>query len=226
MPKQKRKDPLIEALKNKEPYTVTMADGGDFASMRAILKHGQTLTFSPIEDFRRVHVGDIVIVAWRGGNYMMHLVGDIRDDQYLIVNSLGKENGWVRGDAILGHVTEIIDPEPRPDIPDMLTRLDAAYHHLVKRYNPVQEDKERLYAVVADMRWYAAQIGSDRWAEQPQLNYWSFEQNLWHITRQVESAVTAAACKSIRYYINHGKEHVGKVAEILTLFAGELNESA
>lgn len=221
MPKQKRKDPLVEALKNKKPYTVTMADGGDLASMRAVLKHGQTLVFSPVEDFRHVQVGDIVIVKWRGGSYIMHLVGEIHDDQYLIVNSLGKENGWVGGDAILGRVTKIIDPEPRPSVPDMITQLDAAYQHLVNRDDPTQEDRERLFSIAADMRWYAAQIGSDRWNTQPRLNLWSFEQHLWHITRQVKNAADAEERKSFRTFINHGKEHVGKIAEVLALFEYE-----
>lgn len=218
MPKQKRKDPLIEALKNKEPYTVTMADGGDFASMREVLKHGQTLTFSPVEDFNQIQAGDIVIVRWRGGNYLMHLVGEIRDDQFLIVNSLGKENGWVSGDAILGRVTKVVEPEPRPTVPNMLVQLESAYGQLIVQDEPEKEDVDRLESVVADMRWYAAVIGSDRWHRQPRLNRWSFEQHLWHVAREAKNAAGAEERESIRYFINHGKEHVGKIAEGLALF--------
>lgn len=48
MTKRKRPDPLVEALKNKRPYIATFADGGNFASMRAAIKHGEILTFSPV----------------------------------------------------------------------------------------------------------------------------------------------------------------------------------
>jgi hypothetical protein len=127
MAKRKSPDPLIEALENGQTYTITMADGGDLASMRAVLKHGQTLTFAPVQDYGRVQVDDIVIVKWRGGGYIMHLVGERQGDRFLIINSLGKENGWTHGRDILGRVTEIIDPEPQPPVPQMLAELEEAY---------------------------------------------------------------------------------------------------
>jgi len=225
VPKQKRKDPLIEALKNNQSYIWTIPDGGNLASMRAVLKHGQSLTFSPVEDSRQVQVGDIVVVKWRGGGYIMHLVGEIRDDQYLIINSLGKENGWVGGEDILGRVTQIIDPEPRPTVPDMLAQLENAYHHFVKYDEPAVDDQEILLSIAADMRWYAAQIGSEMWAKLPDLNRWSFEQHLWHILRQAKNAIDAEERKSMRTLINHGKEHIGKIAEAMALFAGDYSET-
>ncbi len=39
------KDPLLVALKEGKSYTWTAPDGGDFASMRKAIKHGQTLTW-------------------------------------------------------------------------------------------------------------------------------------------------------------------------------------
>jgi hypothetical protein len=56
---------------------------------------------------------------------MPHLVQEIQGDQFLIANSLGKINGWISGSDILGRVTQIVDPEPRPSIPAMLTLLEA-----------------------------------------------------------------------------------------------------
>ncbi len=222
MAKQQQKgDPLIEALINHQPCTIKMADGGNLASMREVLKHGQTLTFSPVNDYREVQVNDIVIVKWHGGNHIMHLVGEINGDQFLIVNSLGKVNGWVKGDAILGRVTESIEPEPQPEVPEMIKQLDAAYRKLIEREKPAEADAQRLYSIVEDMRWYAAVLGVERWEELPKLNKWSFTQHLWHLTQQAKNTAAIESFQSIHHLIHHGKEHVGRVAENSALFEGE-----
>ena len=109
------KDPLLVALQEGKSYTWTAPDGGNFASMRKAIKHGQTLTMSPVADLHEVQVGDIVLVKWHAGT-LFHMVGAIQGDRFLIVNSLGKENGWVDGKDILGRVTNIVDPEPRPEV--------------------------------------------------------------------------------------------------------------
>jgi hypothetical protein len=220
MAKQKS-DPLTEALIDNQSYTITMADGGDFASMRAVLKHGQTLTFSPVNDYREVQANDIVIVKWRGGNHMMHIVGEIKGDQFLIVNSLGKVNGWVQGDDILGRVTESIEPEPRPDVPDMLIQLENAYQKLNGHEKQVEVDAQRLYSIAEDMRWYAAVLGPERWDRLPQLNRWSFVQHLWHLTKQAEAVANSEAYQSVHHLIHHGKEHVGQIAEAFSLYEQE-----
>lgn len=220
MAKQKG-DPLIEALINNQSYTIRMADGGDFASMRAVLKHGQTLTFSPVNDYREVQVNDIVIVKWRGENYIMHIVGEIKGDQFLIVNSLGKVNGWVQGNDILGRVTESIEPDPRPDVPEMLVQLETAYQELNSHEKKVEADAQRLYSIAEDMRWYAAVLGSECWDRLPRLNKWSFVQHLWHLTKQAEDAAISEAYQSVHHLIHHGKEHVGQIAEAFSLFDRE-----
>jgi len=115
----KHRDPLLEALKEGRSYTWTVPDGGDLASMREAIKHGQTLTMSPVVNPSEIQVGDLVLVKWHRGN-IFHLVGEIQGDQFPIVNSLGKINGWVSGKDILGRITSIIDPEPRPSVPVML----------------------------------------------------------------------------------------------------------
>jgi hypothetical protein len=169
----KRKDPLLQALKAGKSFTWTIPDGGDLASMRKAVKHGQTLTMSPVQHPAEIQARDIVYVKWHKG-YLFHLVGQIKDDSYLIVNSLGKENGWVKAEDILGRVTQLIEPEPRPDVPLMLERLRHAYDTLLQIENVGEEDSKRLKAIVDDLSWYAERIGSDRWYKMPKSNIWSY----------------------------------------------------
>jgi hypothetical protein len=211
-----RKDPLLEALKAGKSYTWTVPDGGNLASMRKAIKHGQTLTISPIGDPKEIQVGDFVLVKWHQSD-IFHVVGDIQSDRYLIVNSLGKENGWVSAEDILGRVTKIVEPEPRPTVPVMLDRLEAAYDSILKAGQPVGDDKQRLLSIIDDLYWYADRIGAARWYEMPRDNKWSFEQNLWRLTRQAERGV-APVPDRIRYFIDCGKECVGLVSEIYALF--------
>jgi hypothetical protein len=211
MPKRKRKDPLVKALREGRSFTITLPDGGAFASMRMVLKHGQSLTFSPVTDYRDVQIGDIVLAKWRGGGYISHLVGEIQDDQFLIVNSVGKVNGWVHGNDILGRVTEMTEPEPHPSVPEMLDQLESAYHELIEHKGPAEGDIPRLQSIIGDMRWYAERIGAERWEGLPKSNKWSFEQHLWHILKQVKNAADSGWSEPIIHFINHGKEHVGQV---------------
>ncbi|MCI0394938.1 MAG: hypothetical protein L0332_20800 [Chloroflexi bacterium] len=215
---KKRKDPLLDALAEGRPFEITLPEDGDLASMRAALKHGQVLTLSPVTDFCEVQTGDIVFVRWRNGSHILHLVKEIQGDQFLIANSLGKINGWAHGRDILGRVTKIIDPPPRPAVPEMLDLLQAAYHKLVEREQPGEDDIRRLYAVAGDMRWYAERLGPDRWERLPRQNKASFRWHLWHITRQAVEAAGAPSPEPVQYFVDHGKEHVGQVAEIIALF--------
>ena len=212
---RKSPDPLIEALVNGRSHTITIADGGDLASMRAVLKHGQTLTFSPVVDYHQVQVNDIVIVKWRGGGHIMHLVGDKQGDQFLIINSLGKENGWTHGSNILGRVTEIVEPDPQPSVPEMLTQLAAAYESIIAGMKVTSSDVERLRSVVADMRWYADLTGAEQWQQLPSLNEWSFSQHLWHLMKEAKRVAEMPTAASVHPLIHHGKEHVGLIAGTL-----------
>ena len=210
------KDPLLEALKEGKSYTWTAPDGGDFASMRKAIKHGQTLTMSPVVNSSEVQVGDIVLAKWHKG-HLFHLVGEIQDDQFLIVNSLGKVNGWVSGKDILGRVTNIIEPEPRPSVPIMLEQLSEAYRTLIQLEQPTDDEGQRLFTIVDDLRWYADRIGTERWDKMPRSNKWSFEQNLWRLTKQARKTV-APVSNRICFFIDSGKMCVGLVAEIYALF--------
>jgi hypothetical protein len=210
------KDPLLEALKEGKSYTWTVPDGGNLASMRKAIKHGQTLTMSPVSDSKDIQVGDFVLVKWGQGD-IFHIVGDIQGDQYLIVNSLGKVNGWVPAKDILGRVTKIVEPEPRPGVPVMLEQLDAAYRQLINLDHPAKGEAQRLLGIVDDLRWYADRIGQQRWDEMPRSNKWSFQQNLWRLTKQAQKA-TAPVPDRILYCIDQGKACVGLASELFALF--------
>jgi hypothetical protein len=212
-----KKDPLIVALEEGRSFTWTVPDGGDLASMRVAIKHGQTLTMSPINDLREIKVGDIVLLKWHNG-HMMHLVQEIQGDQFLIANSVGKINGLVHGKDILGRITKIIEPEPRPSVSDMLEQLESFYRKFIKREQPTELETQKLLSVADDLRWYANRIGTEHWTKQPRSNKWSFEQNLWHLMKQAGNALSIDSSKPISFHIDHGKECVGLAAEILMLF--------
>lgn len=211
-----RKDPLLEALKEGKSYTWTVPDGGNLASMREAIKHGQTLTMSPIGDPSEIQVRDMVLVKWHQGD-IFHIVGDIQGDQYLIVNSLGKVNGWVSAKDILGRITKMVDPEPRPSVPEMLDQLETAYRDLIRLDQPADTDAQRLLSIVDDLHWYADRIGTARWNQMPRSNKWSFEQNLWHLAKEARKAI-ARVPDRIHYFIDCGKTCVGLASEIFALF--------
>ena len=74
-------------------------------SMRGRIESGQLVTIAPVSP-EEVRAGDVVLVAWRG-NYLLHLVKEIKTDQLLIGNNLGKVNGWVETSAVAGRVVAV-----------------------------------------------------------------------------------------------------------------------
>ena len=106
----------------------------------------------------------------------------------------------------------------RPDTPAMLDQLGAAYQTLLSRAQPPEADRARLLGVLDDMRWYAERLGALRWETPPRPGRWSFAENLWHIVEQAIDAAYTPEPRSIVYFIDHGKEHVGQAAEIFALF--------
>lgn len=211
-----RKDPLLEALQEGQSYTWTVPEGGNLASMRKAIKHGQTLTMAPVIDPGDIQVGDFVLVKWHQSD-IFHVVGEIQGDQFLIVNSLGKVNGWVSGKEILGRIVKIIEPEPRPDIPTLLEQVEHDYRILIQREQSMDEDAGRLLSIVDDLRWYAGRIGPDRIDIMPRSNFWSFHQNLWRLSRQTKKAVEDTSC-NISDVIDLGKQCVGQAGQIISLF--------
>jgi hypothetical protein len=138
---------------------------------------------------------------------------------------VGKVNGWVHGDAILGRVTEMTEPEPPPSVPDMLEQLASAYHECIEHRGAAQDDAEMLLSIAGDMRWYAARVGPERWDTLPRPNKWSFAQHLWHILKQVKGMANSGWPEPMMHLINHGKEHVGQVAEVFGLLEPSGGES-
>ncbi len=213
---KRKNDPLLEALKEGKSYTWTIPDGGNLASMREAVKHGQTLTMSPIANPSEIQVGDFVLVKWHQSD-IFHIVGEIQDERFLIVNSLGKVNGWVSAKEILGKVTKIIEPEPHPSVEVMLDELMSAYQALITVEQAADSEAQRMFAIVDDLRWYADRIGKERLDTMPRSNKWSFQQNLWRLTKQAKKA-TAPVSNRVLYFIDCGKECVGLASEIFALF--------
>jgi hypothetical protein len=206
---------MREALEQGQSYTWTVADGGNLASMRKAIKHGQTLTISPIHDPAEIRVGDMVLVKWHAGD-IFHLVGEIGDDRYLIVNSLGGENGWVTVDKIMGRVTSVVEPEPRPDVPALLEMLDSAFRAMIASDQPLEPDARCLLSVIGDLRWYGERLGPQRWDLRPRDNKWSFQQNLWWLVKQARNR-TAPVPDRLLYFTDLGKQITGLSAEIVNI---------
>lgn len=75
--------------------------------MRGRIESGQLVTLEPLNE-RPVVVGDVVFVHWKG-NYILHIIKEVRDDQVLIGNSLGKINGWASLNDVIAIVTAVED---------------------------------------------------------------------------------------------------------------------
>jgi hypothetical protein len=77
-------------------------------SMRGRIESGQRVTLEPatVDDLT---VGDVALVRWRRGSYLLHLVKAIQGGRVLIGNNLGKINGWVAGRNVLGRVVRVGD---------------------------------------------------------------------------------------------------------------------
>jgi len=213
---KRKKDPLLEALKEGKSYTWRVPDGGNLASMREAIKHGQTLTMSPIVDPSEIQVRDLVLVKWHQSD-IFHIVGEIQGEQFLIVNSLGKVNGWVSAKDILGRITKIIEPEPRPSVETMLDQLESSYQALITSERVSDSEVQRMLVIVNDLRWYADRIGKERLDTMPRSNKWSFHQNLWRLTKQMKKSI-APVSNRVLYVIDCGKECVGLASEIYALF--------
>jgi hypothetical protein len=93
----------LESLERGEPARVRPYGG----SMRGRIESGQQVTIEPAT-LAEVAVDDVVFVRWKG-NYLLHLVKELSDDRVLIGNNLGKVNGWVPAQDILGRVTAVSD---------------------------------------------------------------------------------------------------------------------
>ena len=62
-------------------------------SMRGRIESGQLVTLQHIDPLM-IQVDDVALVKWKG-NYLLHLIKEIKESQVLIGNNLGKTNGWI-----------------------------------------------------------------------------------------------------------------------------------
>jgi hypothetical protein len=73
--------------------------------MRGRIESGQLVTLTPC-NCTEIAVDDVVLVRWKG-NYILHIVEEIRGNELLIGNNLGKINGWVSVNDIVARVTAV-----------------------------------------------------------------------------------------------------------------------
>lgn len=99
----------------------------------------------------------------------------------------------------------------------MLEQLEEAYRTLIQLDHPADDEAHRLLTIVNDLRWYADRPGIARWDKIPRSNKWSFEQNLWRLTKQAKKMVAPVPGR-IGLFIDTGKMCVGLVGEIYALF--------
>jgi hypothetical protein len=72
-------------------------------SMRGRVEDGQEVRLAPV-DPKLLHVGDVVFVRWKRG-YLLHLIKALEPERVLIGNNLGRINGWVDRNQVLGRLT-------------------------------------------------------------------------------------------------------------------------
>lgn len=111
-------------------------------------------------------------------------------------------------------------------IPSLLAGLQRAYEALIARQRPPDDERVRLLSVASDFRWYGERLGPARWERPPGASAWSFAAILRHVAEQAVRASDDQAAPPVRYFIDHGKEHVGQVAELWFLLAAEDEQGA
>lgn len=94
-------DTYIEKLKKGE--TVQFRPRGK--SMEGKISSGQLCTVVPAKPEMLV-VGSIVLCTFRHSQFL-HLIKEIKDKEYLIVNNKGWVNGWVKKESIYGVCTDV-----------------------------------------------------------------------------------------------------------------------
>lgn len=77
-------------------------------SMRPHIKSGQLVTVRPFAAEESPAVGDIVLSRVRGADYL-HFVKALRDQQVLIGNAHGHQNGWTSRERVYGKVVDVQD---------------------------------------------------------------------------------------------------------------------
>jgi len=73
--------------------------------MRGRIESGQLVTIEKVEP-SDVLVNDVALVKWKG-NYLLHIIIEIREEKASIGNNLGKINGWIPLTDVIGKVTKV-----------------------------------------------------------------------------------------------------------------------
>ena len=94
------KDALKELSENGECQI--RPQGG---SMKGRIESGELVTIKKITP-EEINVDDAAFVKWKG-NYLLHIIKDVKDDKILISNNLGKINGWISQKDVIGKVIEV-----------------------------------------------------------------------------------------------------------------------
>ena len=76
-------------------------------SMRGRIESGQLVTLEKVST-GQIEVEDAALVKWKG-NYLLHIIKEIRGEEVLIGNNLGKLNGWIPINDVIGKVIKIED---------------------------------------------------------------------------------------------------------------------
>lgn len=74
-------------------------------SMRGRIESGQRVTLAPV-DPADIQVDDVVLIEWKRG-HLLHIVKELRGNEVLIGNNLGKINGWAPRSGICGKVIRV-----------------------------------------------------------------------------------------------------------------------
>ena len=93
----------IEALEKGNDVKVRPHGG----SMRGRIESGQLVTLTPASS-ESTSLDDVVFIKWKG-NYLLHLVKDMNENEILVGNNLGKVNGWAPANSIIGKVISVED---------------------------------------------------------------------------------------------------------------------
>jgi len=101
-----------------------------------------------------------------------------------------------------------------PDVLKMLKLLEQAYETLLLHEKPTADETARLRTVWNDFQWYSERFGISRWSLTPSTDKWSFSDILWHVTKQAVDSTKETTPDPVRYFIDHGKEHIGQIAEL------------
>lgn len=76
-------------------------------SVRGRIESGQLVTIEKIVS-DQIEVDDAALVKWKG-NYLLHIIREIKDEEVLIGNNLDKMNGWIPLKDVIGKVVAVED---------------------------------------------------------------------------------------------------------------------